>query len=164
MNHCEGYIKISHKTVPLIVLSWRQLPEQTIFYKVVLYYSAFMLATGRINSIMSKWIFNYEEVIWIAVQWLFFSTSELESRDLGSILPKLANSIMRNAESILGDYCYLFFCWLTFGFFHPSSFSGKWRKKTVQREAKFSHKWYLQCVPAAGSSQCFFHHLSMYQA
>lgn len=63
MNHCEGYIKLSHKTVPLIVLSWRQLPEQTIFYKVVLYYSAFMLATGRINSIMSKWIFNYEEVI-----------------------------------------------------------------------------------------------------
>lgn len=128
MNHCEGFIKISHKTVPLTVLSWRQFPEQTIFYKVVLYYSAFMLATGRINSIMSKWIFNYEEVIWIAVQWLFFSTSELESRDLGSILPKLANSIMRNAESILGDYCYLFFCWLTFGFFHHLSQASEGRR------------------------------------
>lgn len=75
-----------------------------------------MLATGRINSIMSKWIFNYEEVIWIAVQWLFFSTSELESGDLGSILPKLANSIMRNAESILGDYYYLFFIDFSLGY------------------------------------------------
>lgn len=40
-----------------------QLPGVTIIYKIITYYFTSVTATRRINRIMSKWIFNYNEVI-----------------------------------------------------------------------------------------------------
>lgn len=96
-----------------------------------------MLATGRINSITSKWIFNYKEVIWIEGQWLFLSTSELESRDLGLTLPKLANSMMRNAENFLGD-CYYFFS-VDFNLDSPIMFLRQVKKEEYTEWREVSH-------------------------
>lgn len=46
---------------------------------------------------MGEWIFIYKEAIKMEVQWfLFLSSSQLNSGDLGLILPKLANGITSN--------------------------------------------------------------------